>query len=111
MATSYNKYVETIGFSTQRGSHHKVKNTDNTTSGFFMFPSRYAILLICSFHPQTILTDEDAEMAKAISKVLPFAHHKLCVWHVNQNACKHLAGVVPNYKKFNADFQHCIYDI
>jgi zinc finger SWIM domain-containing protein 3 len=55
-------------------------------------------------HPQTILTDEDAAMAKAISKVLPFTHQKLCVWHMNQNACKHLAGVVSDYKKFNVDF-------
>ncbi|SPT21134.1 unnamed protein product [Triticum aestivum] len=62
-------------------------------------------------HPRTILTDEDAAMAKAISKVLPHSHHRLCVWHMNQNACKHLAGVVEEYKKFNADFQHCIYDI
>ena len=62
-------------------------------------------------HPQTILTDEDAAMAKAISEVLPHSHHRLCVWHMNQNACKHLAGVVPEYKKFNSDFQHCIYDI
>ena len=62
-------------------------------------------------HPRTILTDEDAAMAKAISEVLPHSHHRLCVWHMNQNACKHLAGVVPEYKKFNSDFQHCIYDI
>ena len=62
-------------------------------------------------HPRTILTDEDAAMAKAIKKVLPQSHHRLCVWHMNQNACKHLAGVVPEYKKFNSDFQHCIYDI
>ncbi|XP_073363505.1 protein FAR1-RELATED SEQUENCE 5-like [Aegilops tauschii subsp. strangulata] len=62
-------------------------------------------------HPRTILTDEDAAMAKAISVVLPQSQHRLCVWHMNQNACKHLAGVVEEYKKFNADFQHCIYDI
>ncbi|XP_073354325.1 protein FAR1-RELATED SEQUENCE 9-like isoform X1 [Aegilops tauschii subsp. strangulata] len=62
-------------------------------------------------HPRTILTDEDAAMAKATSKVLPQSHHRLCVWHMNQNACKHLAGVVEEYKKFNADFQHYIYDI
>jgi hypothetical protein len=30
---------------------------------------------------------------------------------MNQNACKHLGGVVKDYKKFNVDFQHCIYDI
>ena len=62
-------------------------------------------------HPRTIITDEDAAMAKAISIVLSMSIHRLCVWHMNQNACKHLAGVVPDYKKFNADFQHCIYDI
>ena len=62
-------------------------------------------------HPHTILTDEDAAMAKAIRSVLPHSHHRLCVWHMNQNAIKHLGGVVTDYKKFNADFQHCIYDI
>uniref|UniRef100_A0ACD5XZQ0 Uncharacterized protein n=1 Tax=Avena sativa TaxID=4498 RepID=A0ACD5XZQ0_AVESA len=60
-------------------------------------------------HPWT--TDEDAAMAKAVSLVLTFTIHRLCVWHMNQNACKHLAGVVKEYKKFNVDFQHCIYDI
>jgi zinc finger SWIM domain-containing protein 3 len=30
---------------------------------------------------------------------------------MNQNACKHLGGVVKDYKKFNVDFQHCIYAI
>ena len=44
--------------------------------------------------PQTILTDEDAAMAKAIKIVLPESHHRICVWHINQNACKHLFGVV-----------------
>jgi zinc finger SWIM domain-containing protein 3 len=60
--------------------------------------------------PQTILTDEDAAMTKAIRIVLPEIHHMICVWHMNQNACKHLAGAVEDYKKFNTDFQNCIYD-
>ncbi|EMS59554.1 hypothetical protein TRIUR3_01195 [Triticum urartu] len=50
-------------------------------------------------------------MAKAIRSVLPHSHRRLCVWHMNQNAIKHLGGVVTDYKKFNADFRHCIYDI
>jgi zinc finger SWIM domain-containing protein 3 len=29
---------------------------------------------------------------------------------MNQNACKHLSGVVKDYNKFNAAFQNCIYD-
>jgi len=60
--------------------------------------------------PETILTDEDAAMVKAIKIVLPESHHRICVWHMNQNACKHLSGVVEEYKKFNTDFQRCIYD-
>jgi zinc finger SWIM domain-containing protein 3 len=60
--------------------------------------------------PQTILTDEDRAMAKAIKIVLPESHRRICVWHMNQNACKHLSGVVEEYKKFNTDFQRCIYD-
>jgi zinc finger SWIM domain-containing protein 3 len=55
-------------------------------------------------HPRTILTDEDAAMAKAISDILVYTIHRLCVWHMNQNACKHLGGVVKDYKKFNVDF-------
>jgi len=47
-------------------------------------------------------------MAKAIRIVL--GHHRICVWHMNQNACNHLSGVVEDYKKFNADFQSYIYD-
>jgi zinc finger SWIM domain-containing protein 3 len=60
--------------------------------------------------PPTILTNEDAAMAKAIKTALPETHHRICVWHMNQNACKLLSGVVEEYKKFNTDFQSCIYD-
>ena len=49
-------------------------------------------------------------MAKAIKIVLPESHHRIIVWHMNQNAYKHLSGVVEEYKKFNTDFQRCIYD-
>jgi zinc finger SWIM domain-containing protein 3 len=58
-------------------------------------------------HPWTILTDEDVAMAKAISEVLIYTIHTLCVWHMKQNACKHLGGVIKDYKKFNLVFQHC----
>jgi zinc finger SWIM domain-containing protein 3 len=56
------------------------------------------------------LTDEDVAMATAIKIALLETHHRICVWHMNQNACKHLSGVVEEYKKFNTDFQSCIYD-
>uniref|UniRef100_A0ACD5ZZX8 Uncharacterized protein n=1 Tax=Avena sativa TaxID=4498 RepID=A0ACD5ZZX8_AVESA len=81
------------------------------TAESFAWLFRTFLKVMSGKHPRTILTNEDAAMAKAISIVLPYSIYRLCVWHMNQNACKHLAGVVIEYKKFNADFQHCIYDI
>uniref|UniRef100_A0A8I7BHB4 Protein FAR1-RELATED SEQUENCE n=1 Tax=Hordeum vulgare subsp. vulgare TaxID=112509 RepID=A0A8I7BHB4_HORVV len=82
------------------------ESADNFASLFRTF-----LTVMSGKHPHTILTDEDATMAKAIRSVLPHSHHRLCAWHMNQNACKHLGGVVTDYKKFNTYFQHCIYDI
>lgn len=81
------------------------------TAESFAWLFRTFLKVMSGKHPRTILTDEDAAMAKAISEILIYSIHRLCVWHMNQNACKHLGGVVKDYKKFNIDFQHCIYDI
>ncbi|KAK2650418.1 hypothetical protein Ddye_017907 [Dipteronia dyeriana] len=43
--------------------------------------------------PKTIITDQDAAMAKAISHVMPNTYHRLCTWHMMQNALKHVNGV------------------
>ncbi|XP_010270684.1 PREDICTED: protein FAR1-RELATED SEQUENCE 5-like [Nelumbo nucifera] len=60
--------------------------------------------------PQTILTDDDVAMAKAISLVLPQSHHQLCVWHMFQSVSKHLSGVFEKFKSFSQDFRDCVYD-
>ncbi|XP_010263150.1 PREDICTED: protein FAR1-RELATED SEQUENCE 5-like isoform X2 [Nelumbo nucifera] len=60
--------------------------------------------------PKTILTDDDASIAKAIGLVLPGSHHRLCVWHVFQNATKHLSGVFQNFKTFSEDLSKCVFD-
>ncbi|XP_024198629.2 protein FAR1-RELATED SEQUENCE 5-like [Rosa chinensis] len=39
--------------------------------------------------PKTIFTDQDAAMAKALRHVMPDAYHRLCKWHMMQNAIKH----------------------
>ena len=43
--------------------------------------------------PKTIITNQDAAMAKAISQVMPNTYHKLCMWHMMQNALKHIRSV------------------
>jgi zinc finger SWIM domain-containing protein 3 len=36
--------------------------------------------------PKTILTNQDAAMAKAISLTMPKTFHGLCTWHIRENA-------------------------
>ncbi|XP_019152215.1 PREDICTED: protein FAR1-RELATED SEQUENCE 12-like [Ipomoea nil] len=36
--------------------------------------------------PQTIMTDQCAAMAVAISKVFPTSRHRLCIWHIETEA-------------------------
>ncbi|XP_075648610.1 protein FAR1-RELATED SEQUENCE 5-like [Castanea sativa] len=60
--------------------------------------------------PQTILTDQDAAMAKALASQWPKTHHRLCVWHMYQNAAKNLKEAFGRYSTFAADFSSCVYD-
>jgi zinc finger SWIM domain-containing protein 3 len=60
--------------------------------------------------PTTILTDQSATMAKAINEVFPKSNHRLCVWHIYQNAAKHLSHVFHSSKQFADDFGNCVYD-
>ena len=39
--------------------------------------------------PKTIFTNQDAVMAKVILQVMPSTYHRLCAWHMMQNALKH----------------------
>ncbi|XP_028106817.1 protein FAR1-RELATED SEQUENCE 5-like [Camellia sinensis] len=40
--------------------------------------------------PKTLFTDQDAAMAKAIPIIMPDTSHRLCTWHLMQNALKHV---------------------
>ncbi|XP_042941212.1 protein FAR1-RELATED SEQUENCE 5-like [Carya illinoinensis] len=44
--------------------------------------------------PKTIFTDQDPAMAKAISMVMPSTYHRLCKWHLMQNAMKHVGHLL-----------------
>ncbi|XP_021757130.1 protein FAR1-RELATED SEQUENCE 5-like [Chenopodium quinoa] len=60
--------------------------------------------------PKTILTDQDQAMANALSTKWPDTYHRLCVWHMYQNAAKHLHHVFEKFKDFAKDFSSCVYD-
>ncbi|XP_024200378.1 protein FAR1-RELATED SEQUENCE 5-like [Rosa chinensis] len=60
--------------------------------------------------PKSILTDQDLAMAKALASQWPETHHRLCIWHIYQNAAKHLSSVFEKFKDFAEDFSSIIYD-
>jgi zinc finger SWIM domain-containing protein 3 len=65
--------------------------------------------------PSTIFTDQDAAMAAAIAHVFPKTDHHLCLWHIGQNAVKHLGPINKAAEdeagnKFWADFKSFIYE-
>ena len=60
--------------------------------------------------PRTIFTDQAQSIAAAISEVFPNCHHRLCLWHIYQNAARNLNRVFSEFKSFTQDFKRCIYD-
>ncbi|XP_047961522.1 protein FAR1-RELATED SEQUENCE 5-like [Salvia hispanica] len=61
--------------------------------------------------PKTILTDQDQEMSVALASKWPSTYHRLCVWHIFQNAAIHLSSVFSSFKNtFETDFSRCVYD-
>ena len=44
-------------------------------------------------------------MAKAISLVMLETYHRLCLWHIYQNALKNLNRLFRSQKTFNVDFR------
>ncbi|KAG8380882.1 hypothetical protein BUALT_Bualt06G0062900 [Buddleja alternifolia] len=68
------------------------------------------VIAMSGKNPQTILTDQDAAMAKALASRWPNTYHHLCMWHINQNATIHLSSIFAEYKEFARDFSSCMYD-
>ncbi|XP_031111858.1 protein FAR1-RELATED SEQUENCE 5-like [Ipomoea triloba] len=56
--------------------------------------------------PQSIMTDQCAAMAAAISQVFPTSRHRLCIWHIGENSKKHIKGL-RNQKDF-LDIFNCL---
>ncbi|WCJ24641.1 FAR1-related sequence 5 [Euphorbia peplus] len=60
--------------------------------------------------PKTIFTDQDPAMAKALGTQWQDSHHRLCIWHIYQNAAKHLKPVFEKFNDFAKDFSSLVYD-
>ena len=58
--------------------------------------------------PKTILPDQDAAMAKALSIVMPETFHGLCTWHIRENALRHVNHLYQQSAQFCSDCEACI---
>ncbi|KAL5720789.1 hypothetical protein ACHQM5_013424 [Ranunculus cassubicifolius] len=59
---------------------------------------------------KVIFTDQAMAICNAIKQVFPDTHHRLCIWHIYQNALRNLSHVFSKFETFNADFMKCIYE-
>ncbi|PIN12418.1 hypothetical protein CDL12_14969 [Handroanthus impetiginosus] len=115
--TTYRKNKEGRPFALFDGvNHHKQTIVfgaaliyDETTSTFIWLFDTFARAM-SGKQPQTILTDQDAAMAKALAIKWPKTYHRLCIWHIYQNAAMHLSHVFTHFVSFSKDFSSCIYD-
>lgn len=58
---------------------------------------------------QTLFTDQDPAMAKALHEVVPETYHGLCSWHLMQNGIKHLGARMNNGSNLLRDLKFCMY--
>jgi zinc finger SWIM domain-containing protein 3 len=60
--------------------------------------------------PETIFTYQCASLEKAIRIVFPDSCHRLCLWHIYQNAATNLSHVISNNSGFLQEFKSCVYE-
>ncbi|XP_028102507.1 protein FAR1-RELATED SEQUENCE 5-like [Camellia sinensis] len=63
------------------------------TADSFVWLFRRLLEAMSSKAPKTIFTDQDAAMAKAIPIIMPNTTHRLCTWHLMQNALRHANSI------------------
>ncbi|XP_021747430.1 protein FAR1-RELATED SEQUENCE 5-like [Chenopodium quinoa] len=57
--------------------------------------------------PTSIFSDQDQAMTNAIEQVFPNTRHKLCIWHLEQNAITRF-GALKKDKEFKYAFYQCL---
>ncbi|KAJ0985812.1 hypothetical protein J5N97_004168 [Dioscorea zingiberensis] len=60
--------------------------------------------------PRTIFTDHCASIANAVSVVLANTCHRICLWHILQNAEKQLSAVYSSKPNFSKEFKSFLYE-
>ncbi|XP_056697914.1 protein FAR1-RELATED SEQUENCE 5-like [Spinacia oleracea] len=90
----------------------------NQKAGSFEWLFNSFLISMGGKQPVTIMTDQSSAMDKAIREVFPKSRHRLCTWHIGENAIVNIKGVmakdgfkrrfdyVLKYTDTIAEFQH-----
>ncbi|XP_020249359.1 protein FAR1-RELATED SEQUENCE 5-like [Asparagus officinalis] len=73
---------------------------DETASSFIWLFETF-LKAMCGKPPQTFFTDQDAAIAKAVLHVMPGTYHRLCIWHLMQNAVKKVGFLFRDHNEEN----------
>ncbi|CAI9265857.1 unnamed protein product [Lactuca saligna] len=62
--------------------------------------------------PQLVLSDQDPALKKAIDKVFPLAHHRLCMWHITKKLPNKILSIedATTNQKFRKRFHSIIWN-
>ncbi|XP_042503475.1 protein FAR1-RELATED SEQUENCE 5-like isoform X2 [Macadamia integrifolia] len=82
----------------------------NETEDSFAWLLKTLLKAMHGHHPVAIITNPNVALTKAIERVLPRTHHRLCLWHIFQNATKHLNNLYKIEDDFLTDFKKCLYE-
>jgi hypothetical protein len=67
--------------------------TRETEETYVWLLEQLLIAMKCK-HPLSVITNGDTAMKKAIKRIFPKAHHRLCVWHLLRNVSSNIG--IPN---------------
>lgn len=82
----------------------------NESADTFEWVFRTFLQAMSGKQPETIFTDQCAAIINAIGRVFPRTRHRLCLWHLYQNAAKHLSQVISDNDNFLKEFKRCVYE-
>ncbi|KAG8387804.1 hypothetical protein BUALT_Bualt02G0059200 [Buddleja alternifolia] len=96
------------------GIHHHKQNvmfglafmSDETESSFEWLFTTF-LKSMYGKEPETVFTDQCQAMMNAVETIFPCAHHRLCQWHINQNAPSHF-GSLNNDTRFKQLWHQCM---
>ncbi|GJX27382.1 FAR1-related sequence 5-like protein [Tanacetum coccineum] len=83
--------------------------SDETTESFFWMLE--AFLKTLKKQPPFAVTDQDGALRKAVVKMFPDSHHRLCMWHITEKLPEKVLGDLVADTNFRKDFHKLVWNV